>query len=320
MGKKGHIYLITNKINGKQYVGQTARDIWTRFEEHCKNSHIQYSLISKAIEKYGYLNFDLKEIEEVPLEKLDEREIYWIKYYNTYKNGYNQNRGGRVIRDYPHLLVVENNLVIDSAEEFGRMASEQVGWSSRSISQKVREAVERKETFLGYHFQIAPASECLSAEDTVKDWIQTLQIRFNGKHIYCFELNQEFSTIADCARYLLDNNLYATTSKTPLQSVVTAIGKQLHGSINYICGKDTNYTFCFIPGTTKNSGDGEPFSKTKVYCPQIDKEFDSQQEAARYMLDNKLWQGIKLKTAKLRISDVVNGHFPDYRGYTFERR
>ena len=320
MGKNGHIYLITNKINGKQYVGQTARDIWTRFEEHCKNSHIQYSLISKAIEKYGYLNFDLREIEEVPLEKLDEREIYWIKYYNTYKNGYNQNRGGRVVRDYPHLLVVENNLVIDSAEEFGRMASEQVGWSPRSISQKVREAVERKETFLGYHFQIAPASECLSAEDTVKDWIQTLQIRFNGKHIYCFELNQEFSTIADCARYLLDNNLYVTTSKTPLQSVVTAIGKQLHGSISHICGKDTNYTFCFIPGTTKNLGDGEPFSKTKVYCPQIDKEFDSQQEAAQYMLNNKLWQGIKLKTAKLRISDVVNGHFPDYKGYTFERR
>lgn len=320
MQKKGHIYLITNKINGKQYVGQTARDIWTRFEEHCKNSHIQYSAISQAIEKYGYLNFELKEIEEVPIDKLDEREIYWIQYYKTYENGYNQNRGGGVIRDYPHLLVVENNLVIDSIEEFGRLASEQVGWSARSISQKVREVVDSQESFLGYHFVTASASEYLSAEDAVKDWIQTLQIRFNGKHIYCFELKREFSTIAECARYLLDNNLYITTSKTPLQSVVTAIGKQLHGSISHICGKEKTYTFCFLPGSTKNTGEGEPFSKTKVYCHQIDKEFDSQLEAATYMLDNKLWQGIKLKTAKLRISDVVNGHFPDYKGYTFERR
>ena len=35
--KKGYIYLITDKTNNKKYVGQTSRDIWTRFEEHCRS-------------------------------------------------------------------------------------------------------------------------------------------------------------------------------------------------------------------------------------------------------------------------------------------
>ena len=46
---------------------------------------------------------------------------------------------------------------------------------------------------------------------------------------------------------------------------------------------------------------------------------NSQIEMAKYFLDNKIWTGIKLKTAKMRISDVVNGNFPDYKGYTFQK-
>ena len=41
-------------------------------------------------------------------------------------------------------------------------------------------------------------------------------------------------------------------------------------------------------------------------------------EAARYFVENEIWTGIKEKTAKLRVGDVVRGIMPDYRGYTFE--
>jgi group I intron endonuclease len=316
--KKGYIYLITNKVNGKQYVGQTARDIWTRFEEHCQNTH--GSAIGNAIQKYGYLNFSLQELEAVSLEQLDEREKYWIKYYNTYHEGYNKTLGGKVIREYEHLCVVERNLVIDSAEEFGRIAADQVGWSNRFLTMKIREVVEQGKDFLGYHFQKVPSDIPLSPEDEIRDWIQTLQIRFTGKHIYCFELEKEFDTIADCARFLLDSGLSTTTSKTPLQSLVTAIGKQLHETTEYINSTQGPLTFCFLPGSTKNQGCDEPFKNQEIYCPQLDMTFESQVKAAEYMLDNGLWAGIKKKTARLRISDVVNGNFPDYKGYTFERR
>lgn len=318
MEKKGYIYLITNKINGKQYVGQTARDIWTRFEEHCRNTH--GSAIGNAIQKYGYLNFSLKELEAVSLDQLDDREKYWIKHYNTYHEGYNKTLGGKIIREYEHLCVVEKNLVIDSAEEFGRIAADQVGWSNRFLTMKIHEVVGCDKDFLGYHFQKVPPETPLSSEDEIRDWIQTLQIRFTGKHIYCFELEKEFDTIADCARFLLDSGLSTTTSKMPLQSLVTAIRKQLHEATEYINSTQGPLTFCFLPGSTKNQGCEEPFKNQEIYCPQLDKTFESQAKAAEYMLDNGLWTGIKKKTARLRISDVVNGHFPDYKGYTFERR
>ena len=315
--KLGTIYLITNKINGKQYVGQTARDMWTRFEEHCKKDNP--SVIGTAIQKYGYLNFSLEEIEQVPLDKLDEREIYWIKHYDTYHKGYNQTHGGDPSNTSLKLVVAEKNLVIDSVEEFGRLVHEQVGWSSRSIVKKVREVLNSDKTFMEYHFESKPVDTPVSDDDVIRDWIQTLQIRFCGKHIYCFELEKEFETIAECARYLLDNDLYITTSKTPLQSVVTVIGKQLHGVTDYIDSVDGPLTFAFLPGSCKNCGSDTPYQKTKVYCPQLNMTFDSQTDAATYMVQNGIWQKIKVKTARLRISDIVNGHFPDYRGYTFEK-
>ena len=75
---QGHIYVITNKVNGKQYVGQTSRNIDTRFEEHCYDNR-STSLIHQAIVKYGISNFSIEELEQVDLSLLDEREQYWIQ-------------------------------------------------------------------------------------------------------------------------------------------------------------------------------------------------------------------------------------------------
>ena len=316
--KLGTIYLITNRKNGQKYVGQTARDMWTRFEEHCKPSNT--SCIGQAIQQYGYAMFDLTELERVPLEKLDEREKYWIEYYDTFRNGYNQTVGGKCITEGTRLCVIENGYIIASAEEFGRMAQAKVGWSSAAIARRVREVLNTDKTFLSYHFKTDFTNMAFTDYDIVNDWMQTLQIRFCGKHIYCFELQRDFDTIAECGRYLIDNGLSTTTSITPLQSVVTAIGKQLHGTIQYIESTQGPLTFAYLPGTTKQPIPEAPFQKTKTYCPQLDKEFSSITEAAQYMISKKLWTGIKVKTAKLRISNVVNGYFPDYKGYVFEKR
>lgn len=90
------IYLITNKINGKQYVGQTIHSAEKRFVEHCKPSETTCRLLNRAIRKYGKEAFDVSVLEEVEArDKLDEREIYWIQQMNTLSpNGYNLNGGG----------------------------------------------------------------------------------------------------------------------------------------------------------------------------------------------------------------------------------
>lgn len=49
----------------------------------------------KAMNKYGIDNFIFSILEECPVEKLDEREIFWISQLNSYLKGYNMTRGGQ---------------------------------------------------------------------------------------------------------------------------------------------------------------------------------------------------------------------------------
>lgn len=93
----GYIYKITNKINGKIYIGQTKKTIEERFQEHLKKAKIHTNrYLYDAMNKYGYENFIVSQIEECANSKLDEREIYWIAFYqsNNKQYGYNMTIGG----------------------------------------------------------------------------------------------------------------------------------------------------------------------------------------------------------------------------------
>lgn len=96
------IYRFKNKINGKVYIGQTTKSLRKRVIQHMTNSRpttkSHKSYFHRALYKYGIENFSLDVVERCNTkEELDEREIYWIAYYNsTNKNfGYNIEIGGR---------------------------------------------------------------------------------------------------------------------------------------------------------------------------------------------------------------------------------
>ena len=92
--KKVHgIYKITNKINGKVYIGQSV-DIGRRWRQHMTAEDDSY--FHKAIQKYGVENFEWEVIEQCKKKDLDEREIYWIEYYDSFNKGYNCTKGGDV--------------------------------------------------------------------------------------------------------------------------------------------------------------------------------------------------------------------------------
>ena len=95
------IYAYKKRENGKiVYVGQTV-DLDTRHKQHTKydpfninNREFNYPL-SRGIRKYGEDAYELIILEDNLLkEQLDEREKYWIAFYDTYFNGYNQSIGG----------------------------------------------------------------------------------------------------------------------------------------------------------------------------------------------------------------------------------
>lgn len=91
----GFIYLIENDINHKKYIGLTTRTIEERWKDHLKASKYKNYSLYLAMRKYGIENFHIREIqEEKDFEKLKELEKYWINYYNTYYDGYNQTFGG----------------------------------------------------------------------------------------------------------------------------------------------------------------------------------------------------------------------------------
>lgn len=89
------IYKIQNKQNGKIYIGQ-SNDIERRFKEHCSPSRYKESRVpvDLAIHKYGIDAFTYEVVEECDIESLNEKEEYWIQYYDAVQNGYNCSTGG----------------------------------------------------------------------------------------------------------------------------------------------------------------------------------------------------------------------------------
>lgn len=83
------IYMLTCKVNGKRYIGQ-SNNIKRRMNEH-KSRKSNSLIISKAIAKYGWDAFDKTVLEFCPVEELDEKEIYYIA---ELKPEYNLAKGG----------------------------------------------------------------------------------------------------------------------------------------------------------------------------------------------------------------------------------
>ncbi|MBR4642208.1 MAG: GIY-YIG nuclease family protein [Selenomonadaceae bacterium] len=93
--QQGVIYKITNTLNGKLYVGQTRQKFGTRIRQHKCDSKKAKVGIGAAIRKYDWENFSVEVLETCPVEKLNEREIFWIRELNSKSpNGYNLTDGG----------------------------------------------------------------------------------------------------------------------------------------------------------------------------------------------------------------------------------
>lgn len=207
----GIIYKITNLVNKKIYIGQTVRTLEQRWSEHkhtaLKEDKTTYPLYN-AMRKYGIKSFTIELIEECDNSILNDREQYWISYFNSHgNNGYNATDGGETIGDKLCKFVqqIKDNKVIATFNSI-REAERQTGIANQNISIACHIPTR---TAGGYHWRFVN-------EDYPKPIIKY--------KVYCVELNRYFKTVAEAARFIhqdysetsirtIDNNIRRSIKK-----------------------------------------------------------------------------------------------------------
>lgn len=127
--KYGIIYKATSP-SGKVYIGQTTQKFRMRKYSHKslsydKRSRCYHLKFARAIRKYGFDNIQWEVLEfNIPIKKIDELEMFYIKYYDSFHNGYNSNTGG--IRSPRGLKHSEKTKKLISQNRKGKRVTQQV--------------------------------------------------------------------------------------------------------------------------------------------------------------------------------------------------
>ena len=106
------IYLITNSVTNKVYVGQTVGVLKERFNQHMAKAMRTggNNKFHSSIRKHGKGNFKIELIEDnISSREIDEKEIAYIEQFDSVKNGYNTSRGG----DRKSLTPLDQSKVIE---------------------------------------------------------------------------------------------------------------------------------------------------------------------------------------------------------------
>lgn len=181
-----YIYKITNKINGKVYIGKTMKSIQERWTEHCHDftrERCEKRPLYAAMNKYGVENFIVEQVEECTDDIINDRERFWIEYYGSFKHGYNATLGGdgKAYIDYD--LVIANYQQLQNIEKVAQLM----------------------------HIHRDSITKILHARKIPIKSSQEISKEKNGKIVQMFnkqtgEFIQSFATAADAARWLIENN------------------------------------------------------------------------------------------------------------------
>lgn len=224
----GYIYLITNKINGKKYVGQTVMTVRARWLKHCSVARTQLNAtgIDGAIRKYGEQNFIVDVVKECPIDELDKWEIYYIQYYNTYQGnnadtGYNITLGGQggYIYDIDEDEMLQMYLNGKTAVELAQYYN----CSDKTISNRLAKYnIDTKR-----HQKQWIKNNANIWENNLKKGVGVPFKEGDGaKPVYIKELDKSFNSLKECSQWLLDNGY---TKASSMDAVRKSLSRHLNG-------------------------------------------------------------------------------------------
>lgn len=225
-------------VNHKKYIGLTNNIVRRRnrhFYDLRKNKH-DNSFLQKEYNIYGKENFSFTiEFEgDVSYQEIGEKEKEYIKYYDSYKNGYNQNEGGNFGPANGGSHLIENDiLTILSVIEFmsrpGQVLSDIYGVSRTTIS-RIKRGVN--------HNQYKEEYEKLSLEER-KEIYQTFCDSYN-----LLELKANSSKL-NTKRQLTKEQVYMVFLNEELGRPIPV--NQL---INILHVSSSNTIYCILRGET----------------------------------------------------------------------
>lgn len=204
----GFIYITTNLINGKRYIGQKKFDNASRWKSYLRSG---YHLM-RAIKTYGKENF-IRNIVDIAYteNELNEKEEIWINNYNAVKdaNYYNMVDGGKVQESLKRknsisVICIDNNMVFNSIAD----ASVWSGYTAL----KIKRSFKKKHTYDNYNnedyiFRLLPISKsnkrvcCICGKFLIADrhWCKMcsncdLEVKKVCKFKKCVDCNMKFKS------------------------------------------------------------------------------------------------------------------------------
>lgn len=251
----GYIYQIYCDLENIKsvYIGKTNRSVEERFQEHLEEArHNRRNFkFYNAIRKYGQEHFHYIILGNYTDEELNQWEIYWIEYYNSFLDGWNSTAGGdgNIIwtdeMKEKHSEIMKEYYTqhpISQEQKNKQSKTMKANWSNPDFQKKMKEAhqkafaehPERKAAQSQRNIERYkdPSAREISRQAQLKRWSDPEEhtkasqshIKSHGKKVRCIETGEIYSCIADA------NEAHGKSRKSSaISSCLRGANKTAHG-------------------------------------------------------------------------------------------